>query len=174
MTYCNESELLDTDYIYSLLGSPFKDNTRLLTVSGSGGYFIDRIVSGNSSLARIPDDAKANIQRCEKGLLIAFNKSNRLYGISLEWNEIDQITLKKGKEHLQPKFPLPVWWLIRFGLPAEKAKYFGLFGEFKREPLKLEIGFDKQLVALYANGFSYDEKAFYFSALSVKVKIIIE
>ena len=95
MTYCNESELLDTDYIYSLLGSPFKDNTRLLTVSGSGGYFIDRIVSGNSSLARIPDDAKANIQRCEKGLLIAFNKSNRLYGISLEWNEIDQITLKK-------------------------------------------------------------------------------
>lgn len=174
MTYCYESELLDTDYIYSLLGSPFKDSTRLFTVSGSGGYFIDHIISGDSSLARIPDDAKANIQRYEKGLLIAFNKSNRLYGISLEWNEIDQITLTKGKEQLQPKFPLPVWWLIRLGLPAEKAKYFGLFGEFKQEPLKLEIGFEKQLVALYANGFSFDEKAFYFSALSVKVKVIIE
>tara|TARA_B100000963_G_scaffold298979_1_gene270880 strand:+ start:316 stop:840 length:525 start_codon:yes stop_codon:yes gene_type:complete len=174
MTYCNESELLDSDYIYSLLGSPFRDNTRLLTISGSGGYFIDRIVSGDSFLAHIPDDAKANIQRREKGLLIAFNKSNRLYGISLEWNEIDQITLTKGKEQLQPKFPLPVWWLIRLGLPVEKAKYFGLFGEFKQEPLRLEIGFDNQVVALYANGFSFDEKAFYFSALSVNTKVIIE
>ena len=174
MTYCNERELLDSDYVHSLLGSPFKDASRLLTVSGSGGYFIGRIVSGNISLARIPDDAKANIQRYEKGLLIAFNKSNRLYGITLEWSEIEHIKLKKGKERLQPKFPLPVWWLLQLGLPPEKAKYFGLFGEYKQEPLKLEISFDKQMVALYANGFSFNEKATYFSSLSEMIKIMIE
>jgi len=174
MTYCNERELLDSDYVYSLLGSPFKDPTQLLTVSGSGGYFIDRMVHPGSSLALIPEDAKANIQRYEKGLLISFNKSNRLYGIILKWSEIGHITLIKGEERLQPKFPLPVWWLLRLGLPPEKAKYFGLFGEYKQEPLKLEIQFDKHMVVLYANGFSFDEKATYFSSLSEKTKITIE
>ena len=117
---------------------------------------------------------KRTYKGMRKDFFIAFNKSNRLYGITLEWSDIGHITLKKGKERLQPKFPLPVWWLLQLGLPPEKAKYFGLFGEYKQEPLKLEISFDKQMVALYANGFSFDEKATYFSSLSEKIKIMIE
>jgi hypothetical protein len=174
MRYCKESEILDTDFIYSLLGRPYKDPNRLLSVSGSGGYFIEDIELEDSTLAPIPDDAKANIQRYDKGLLIAFNKSNRLYGLAVFWEEINKIQLSQGPVHLQPKFPLPLWWLLRFGVAPEKAKHFGLFGEYKQEPLTLRITFGGHQISLFANGFSFDEKASYFRALSDKTVVIIQ
>lgn len=91
-----ESELDDQDIIYTILGKPYKEPGKLLTVTGSAMYFVKECtdLEGNP-LPLKRDRMKAIFQRYEKGLMLLFNGSNYRNGILISEKSIQKITLTK-------------------------------------------------------------------------------
>lgn len=87
-----ESEI-DQDNIQSILGKPYKEPGKWLTVTGSSYYFIKELkdIEGNDVL--IWDDSKGIFQRHEKGLALYVNRSNYQRVILLELHSIKTINL---------------------------------------------------------------------------------
>ena len=137
MQYCSEKELNDQDIVQAYLGNPFKEPGKLLTVTGSGGYFIEDLTLSNTLSTDIPEDAKATIQRYENGIFVLFNKSNKQYGIMLAWNDIAFLELKEGKRIDQRLQPLHKSLFIESNPAPVKyaAKLLGLCGDEIRLPL---------------------------------------
>ena len=55
MQYCTEKELNDLDIVHAYLGNPFTEPGKLLTVTGSGGYFIEDLTLPNTLSKDIPE-----------------------------------------------------------------------------------------------------------------------
>jgi hypothetical protein len=173
MQYCSEKELNDQDIVQAYLGNPFKEPGKLLTVTGSGGYFIEDLTLPNTLSTVIPENAKATIQRYENGIFVLFNKSNRQYGIMLAWNDIVSLELKEGMSYYKPIPFLPMWWLLKFGIKQNIARNVGIFGEYRQEPLQLRINLGNHRIFLYCNGFSFTEKRTYFNSMSKLITVTI-
>ena len=173
MQYCSEKELNDLDIVQSYLGNPFKEPGKLLTVTGSGGYFIENLTLPNTLSTDIPEDAKATIQRYENGIFVLFNKSNRQYGVMLAWDDIVSLELKEGKSYYKPIPLLPMWWLLKLGMKLNIARKVGIFGEYRQEPLQLQINLGNHQICLYSNGFSFTEKRTYFNSMSELIMVTI-
>jgi hypothetical protein len=173
MQFCTEKELNDLDIVQAYLGNPFKEPGKLLTVTGSGGYFIEDVTLPNTLSTDIPEDAKATIQRYENGIFVLFNKSNRQYGIMLAWNDMVSLELNEGKSYYKPIPFLPMWWLLKFGVKHNIARNVGIFGEYRQEPLQLHINLGNNRICLYSNGFSFTEKRAYFNAMSTLITVTI-
>lgn len=173
MRYCSEQELNDIDVVQAYLGKPFKESGKLLTITGSGGYFIKDLTLPNTISKQVPQDAKATIQRYEKGIFILFNRSTRQYGIMLNWDEIDSVELSEGATIYRSIPFLPMWWLLKLGVKKELARYAGIFGEFQQEPVQLQIKLGNHQITLYCNGFSFTEKRTYFQSMSNNLTVTI-
>jgi hypothetical protein len=173
MQYCSEKELNDAKFVQAYLGRPFKESGKVFTVTGSGGYFIEDLSLPNTLSTDIPEDAKATIQRYEKGLFVLFNKSTKQYGIMLAWSDIASLELEEGKNVYRTIPLLPMWWLIKLGVKQEVARIAGIFGEYRQEPLQLRINLGSHRICLYSNGFSFTEKRAYFNSMSKLITVTI-
>ena len=173
MQYCTEKELNDLDIVKAYLGNPFKEPGKLLTVTGSGGYFIEDLTLPNTLSTDIPEDATATIQRYDNGIFVLFNKYTKQYGIMLAWNDITFLELREGKSYYKPIPFLPMWWLLKFGVKQNIARTIGIFGEHRQEPLQLRINLGTHRIYLYSNGFSFTEKRAYFKSMSTLITVTI-
>ncbi len=91
-----ESELYDQDIIYPVLGKPYKEPGKLLTVTGSSMYFLKECTDlKGHPLPLKRDRMKAIFQRYDKGLFMLLNGSNYQNGILIPFNSIIHITLNQ-------------------------------------------------------------------------------
>lgn len=168
-----ESELDDLDIIRPILGSPYKESGKLLTVTGSTIYFTKECtdLEGNPlSLKR--KEMKAIFQRYEKGLMLFFTKSNYQNAILISKKDIKSIKLYKNivKRPLLNNMVLKVLLLLST-IPI--LRFFALLFIYKTRETVLEIEthfFRAKMITSYS---SFNSQVKYFSNLELADRLQI-
>ncbi len=166
-----ESELDDLDIIQPILGKPYKEPGKLLTVTGSTIYFVKEAndLAGNP-LPLKRDEMKAIFQRYEKGLMLFFTKSNYQNALLLDYESIEKISLKKGAEIIKKWFNPIMSFLLEIGMSLSKARYFGLGLGYQIQETVLTIKTKDYRIEMYTNGFSFESQVKYFNKLNLDKK----
>lgn len=92
-----ESEI-DQDNIEPILGKPYKEPGKWLTVTGSSYYFIKELKNTHGEEVLIWEDSKGIFQRYEKGLALLINRSNYQRAILITEESILGLNLRIEKE----------------------------------------------------------------------------
>lgn len=92
-----ESEI-DQDNIESILGKPYKEPGKWLTVTGSSYYFIKELKNTHGEEVLIWEDSKGIFQRYEKGLALLVNRSNYQRAILITEESILGLNLRIEKK----------------------------------------------------------------------------
>ncbi len=169
-----ESELDDQDIIRPILGKPYKELGKLLTVTGSTIYFVKEItdLDGNP-LPLKRDDMKAIFQRYEKGLMLFLTKSNYQNGLLIANQKLLKIILSKHVEEreLWNNFFMKSLAIISdlpvLGLIVKLFRY-----KVRETVLIIETDFFK--AKMITSFSSFDSQVKYFDKLDLKNKLEIE
>lgn len=92
-----ESEI-EQDNIEAVLGKPYKDPGKWLTVTGSSYYFIKEFINKKGEEVLMWEDSKGIFQRYEQGLVLLINRSNYQRAILIKMESIQTIKLSVIKE----------------------------------------------------------------------------
>ena len=161
---------IDPDIISPILGKPYKQLGRLLTVTGSGSFFLKKLLDSNSSPLDIPEDMKGIIQRYEKGLLVLLNRSNIQKAVLLPFHTIKKITIEKGKEFIRPNHKYAFQMVTKanqsLGLPVKWIA--ALFGLYKIEDSRLIIQTSEYYLSMVIPRSSVSSFSNYFNFPEVK------
>lgn len=167
-----ESELDDQDIIQPILGKPYKEPGKFLTVTGSTIYFVRECadLKGNPiPLKRA--EMKAIFQRYEKGLMLFFTKSNYQNAILLDYESIESIQLKKGKETVSAWSSPILTILVKMGFTIKSLRYFFFGLGFRVEETELTVRTKDYYIRMETNGFSFNSQVNYFNNLDLGEKL---
>lgn len=166
---------IDPDIISPILGKPYKHPGRLLTVTGSGSFFLKELLDSDSSPLDIPDGMKGIIQRYEKGLLVLLNRSNVQKAVLLPFHTIEKITVEKGKEFIKPNrkqaFQLVSKANKSIGLPVKWMA--ALLGLYKIEDSRLIIRTSDYYFSMVIPRSSVSAFSDYFNIPEVKERFTL-
>ncbi|MCG8372164.1 MAG: hypothetical protein MI700_01450 [Balneolales bacterium] len=93
-----ESEI-DKDNIEPVLGNPYREPGKLLTVTGSSFYFIKKLTTKTGENVLMWEDSKGIFQRYENGLALFVNRSNYQRVYLIPFSSIKKITLTIIEQH---------------------------------------------------------------------------
>jgi len=168
-----ESELDNKDIIFPILGKPYKEPGKLLTVTGSTIYFVKECtdLDGNP-LPLKRDEMKAIFQRYEKGLMLFFTKSNYQNAILLDFESIENIELKKGTETVSAWSSPILTILMKMGFTMKSLRFFFFGLGFRVEETELVVRTKDYKIRMETNGFSFNSQVNYFNNLDLGDKFI--
>jgi len=120
-------------------------------------------------------DSKCNFEKRTGGLLLRANYSNKLIAIPFAKDNIIGITLKRGKENIDPFFLSPMWVLLRLGVSKLTARYFRIrLNEYSIDQMELNVKTTNYEMDFIANGYLFEQQLNFFKNLNYGNKLIID
>lgn len=170
-----ESDIGDDDIIHPILGKPYKEPGKLITVTGSAFYFIRKCsdLSGNP-LPLKRDDMRGIFQRYEKGLLFYLNKSNYQNAILIDYESISKISVINNVQLNEHYSRIPRLFLYAVQITPLKNIINIIEKLLKAQSIKetlVLIETKQYSFSLYTSHSSFNEQVKYFSALELGDKL---
>lgn len=168
-----ESQLDNPDNIIPILGKPYKESGKLLTVTGSSIYFLRECtdLKGNP-LPLKRDQMKAIFQRYEKGLFLLLNGSNYRNGILISTNTLKKIMLSKHSEERSSWNNLSFRIFSKFADLPILGWLTKLF-RYKLRETHLDIETDFFKAKMITSYSSFESQVDYFNKLGISDKVEI-
>ena len=103
------------------------------------------------------------------------NYSNKLTAIPIPNENIIEISLKRGKENINPFFFSPMWILLKLGISKLKARYFRFWlHEYSIDQMELNIKTTDYEIDFIANGYLFERQLSFFENLNFGNKLKID
>ena len=110
-------------------------------------------------------------EKFEKGLLLRVQENQKVTNISIDYDSIETIDLKRGKEEIAPLWISPFRFMLFLKLPIRYARYFRCAtSEYSIDPLTLKLKSDTDYIILDSNGYNYETTFKYFEQVKNKIK----
>ena len=154
-----ESEI-DQDTINEVLGKPYKEPGKWLTVTGSSYYFIKDLKNNLGEDVLKWDDSKGIFQYHDKGLALYINRSNYQRVVLLPFNEIEVVHLKVVEEKSTDQ-------LLKIVSMMLSAIGLGSIANFDKKETVLEfksLNYSGRFITSYS---SYKSQMKYFSKMGL-------
>jgi len=153
--------------IIKQIGKPAKIDFRKPKAIGSTGFYLKSFKTKNAEAENLKLDSKCNFEKRTGGILLRVNYSNKLTSIPIQKESISGISLKRGKERINPIFLSPMWFLLKIGVSKLYARYFRLvLSEYSIEQMELEIKTTEYEMAFIANGYLFERQLSFFENLN--------
>ena len=168
-----ESELDDVDIIHPILGKPYKEPGKLLTVTGSTIYFLKSFTDLEGNPIQLKrDEMKAIFQRYEKGLFLYLTKSNYQNGVLISTDSLNKITLYK---HVEER-PIPYPFLVSILSSLSSTPFLRFLVKafkYKVNEMVLELETDSIKAKMISSYSSFESQVKYFQKLRMEERLII-
>ncbi|NAS32257.1 hypothetical protein GTQ40_14830 [Flavobacteriaceae bacterium R38] len=159
--------------IIKQIGKPVKIDLRKLKAIGSTGFYLKSIKTKNSETESLKLNSKCNFERRTGGVLLRANYSNKLTAIPIPNENIIRVTLKRGKENINPFFLTPMWILLKLGVSKLYARYFRIRSqEYSIDQMKLYIETTDYEMYFIANGYLFEQQLSFFENLNYGNKLV--
>jgi hypothetical protein len=157
--------------IDKLLGRPTSVNIRKLEALGSPGLILKLFVNKTTAETSLPEQAKCNFEKREKGLLLYSNYNTNSALVALPATKILKIELIKGAEKISPILFSPMWILLKTGVSIRYARYFRFSrNEYFTESMTLKIETVHYQMKFIASGYLFEGHLEFFERLSLEDK----
>lgn len=154
------------------IGKPVKINFRKPKVTGSTGFFLKSFKSKNTNAENLKLDSKCNFEKWTSGILLRANYSNKLTTIPIPEEDIIRITLKRGKENINPFFLSPMWILLKLGVSKLYSRYFRIrLHEYSIDQMEMKLVTSEYEMDFIANGYLFEGQLSFFESLDYGEKI---
>jgi hypothetical protein len=111
-------------------------------------------------------NTRCNFHKYRMGLLLRINHNMHLFNIAMGYDQIDDIVIKKGREHIAPFFISPMNFLLHIGVHIRYARYFKIaLSEYYIEPMIITIKSKGQFIELDTSGWNYYGESKYFNKI---------
>ena len=98
--------------IIKQIGKPAEIDLRKPKAIGSTGFYLKSFKTKNVETESLKLDSKCNFEKRTGGILLRANHSNKLNAFPIPNENIIGITIKRGKEIIDPFFLSPMWkWI---------------------------------------------------------------
>ncbi len=152
--------------IIKKIGKPTEINLRKPKTIGSTGFYLKSFKKKKSEIESLKLDSKCNFEKRTGGILLRANYSNRLTAIPIPNENIIGITLKRGKENIDPFFLSPMWILLKLGVSKLYARYFRFrLHEYSIDQMELNIETTEYEMEFIANGYLFEGQLSFFENL---------
>jgi len=158
------------------IGKPVKIDLRRPKAIGSAGFYLKSFKTKKKDLTLLKLDSRCNFEKRANGILLRANFSNILTEIPISKEDIISMTLKRGKENIEPFFLSPMWLLLKLGVSILYARYFRLrLHEYSIDQMELNINTTDYEMDFIANGYIFEEQLSFFKNLNYgnKLKIVM-
>jgi hypothetical protein len=157
------------------IGKPVKINFRKPKAIGSTGFYLKSFKTKSQKNESLKLDSKCNFEKRASGILLRANYSNKLFAIPIPTETIISITLKRGKENINPFFLSPMWILLKLGVSKLYARYFRFrLHEYSIEQMELNVKTTEYEMKFITNGYLFERELSFFESLSLEDKLKIE
>ncbi|MBU2929751.1 hypothetical protein [Winogradskyella psychrotolerans] len=142
---------------------------------GSTGFYLKSFKAKNTGTESLKLESKCNFEKRTGGILLRANYSNKLMAIPIPNKKIIGITLKRGKENIDPFFLSPMWILLKLGVSKLYARYFRFrLHEYSIDQMELNIETTDYEMEFIANGYLFERQLSFFENLNYGNKLITE
>lgn len=156
--------------IDEILGKAYPQNITKLETIGSPRLYLE-----SSSVESLPEGSICNLEKRPQGILIHSNLSNKITLLPIRSSDLKNLTLTRGYEIIKTKFPYPMWFLLKCGVPIIYARYFRFRPfEYSIEPLKLEITSVQGHFVFNGLGYNFERMQAFTESLNLPVNTIVE
>ncbi|MFD1015737.1 hypothetical protein [Winogradskyella rapida] len=161
--------------IIKQIGKPAEIDMRKPKAIGSTGFYLKSFKTKNSETESLKIDSKCNFEKRTGGILLRANYSNKLTAIPISNENIIEISLKRGKENIDPFFLSPMWILLKLGVSKLYARYFRFrLHEYSIEQMELNIKTTDYEMDFIANGYLSERQFSFFENLNIGNKLKTE
>ena len=161
--------------IIKLIGKPAEIDLKKLKAIGSTGFHLKSFKTKKNKNKSLKLDSKCNFEKRTNGILLRANYSNKLSVIPIPNENIIEITLKRGKENVNPFLLSPMWILLKLGVSKLYARYFRLrLHEYSIDEMKLNIETSEFEMKFIANGYLFERQLSFFENLNYGNKLKTE
>ena len=161
--------------IIQQIGKPAEIDLRKPKAIGSTGFYLKSFEAKNSETVSLKLDSKCNFEKRTGGILLRANYSNKLTAIPIPNENIIEISLKRGKENINPFFFSPMWILLKLGISKLKARYFRFWlHEYSIDQMELNIKTTDYEIDFIANGYLFERQLSFFENLNFGNKLKID
>jgi len=143
--------------LYNEIGSPINFSLKNFHSVGTSHFYS----KGNEEVG-ILENSRCNLQAYTNGLVLHANISNRITRIAIKKEKIDKIILTSGNEEVNPTFPSPFYFALKYGVPLKKAKYFPMISKYEY------INFGKTKLCISFNKIDYNFEANFSTFYALK------
>ncbi|MFD2543736.1 hypothetical protein ACFSSB_15500 [Lacinutrix gracilariae] len=158
--------------IIKQIGKPAEIDMRTPKAIGSTGFYLKSFKTKNSETESLKIDSKCNFEKRTGGILLRANYSNNLTAIPIPNENIIEISLKRGKENIDPFFLSPMWILLKLGVSKLYARYFRFrLHEYSIEQMELNIKTTDYEMDFIANGYLFERQLSFFENLNHGIKL---
>ena len=158
--------------IIKRIGKPAEIDLKKTKAIGSTGFYLKSFETKNTETESLELDSKCNFEKRTGGVLLRANYSNKLTMIPIANENIVGITLKRGKETIDPFFLSPMWILLKLGVSKLYARYFRFrLHEYSIDQMELNIKTDKYKMDFIANGYLFERQLSFFESLDLGTKL---
>lgn len=170
-----KEEQISEQSIRKLVGKPLEFDLKKPKSIGSAGFFLKAFKSKNRETDSLKINAKCNIEKRSKGLLLRLNYSNNLTVIPIPYEQIVSITLRRGEERIHPIIMSPMWILLKMGVSVLIARYFRFrLYEYSIDRVLLILKTNDYEMEFIANGYLFEGQSRFFENLDYGGKLKIE
>ncbi|MFY0602698.1 MAG: hypothetical protein JXQ93_02030 [Flavobacteriaceae bacterium] len=161
--------------IIKQIGKPAEIDLRKPKAIGSTGFYLKSFKTKNTGTESLKLESKCNFEKRTSGILLRANFSNKLTAIPIPNEKIIGITLKRGKENIDPFFLSPMWILLKLGVSKLYARYFRFrLHEYSIDQMELNIETTDYEMEFIANGYLFERQLSFFENLNYGNKLITE
>ncbi|MDO6813982.1 hypothetical protein [Tenacibaculum soleae] len=161
--------------IIKQIGKPAEIDLRKPKAIGSTGFYLKSFKTKNSETETLKIESKCNFEKRTGGILLRANYSNKLTAIPIPNENIIGISLKRGKESINPFFLSPMWILLKLGVSILKARYFRFWlHEYSIDQMELNIETNEYEMEFIANGYLFERQLSFFENLNCGNKLKTE
>ena len=163
--------------IINQIGKPVQIDFRKPKAIGSTGFYLKSFKAKNPESENLKLDSKCNFEKRTGGILLRANYSNKQTVIPIHKESIICITLRRGKETIDPFLLSPMWILLKLGVSKLYARYFRLRPhEYSIDLMELNLKTYEYEMGFIANGYLFERQLNFFENLSYenKLKTIIK
>lgn len=158
--------------IIKRIGKPAEIDLKKPKAIGSAGFFLKSFKMKNSESKSLKFESKCNFEKRTNGVLLRANYSNKLTAIPIPNENIIRITIKRGKENIDPFFMSPMWILLKLGVSKLYARYFRFrLHEYSIDQMELNIKTTDYEMDFIANGYLFERQLSFFENLNLGTKL---
>ncbi|QCW99316.1 hypothetical protein FGM00_04015 [Aggregatimonas sangjinii] len=120
-------------------------------------------------------NSKCNFEVHSAGLMLSGNFCNNYKHISILSQEVESVTLVRGKETIDTFYMSPIHMLSKIGVPKRISRYFSFHpSEYKITETKILIEGKEQRLELITSGYSFEKLKRHFKKRGYGDKLKIE
>lgn len=161
--------------IISKVGRSIPVNFKKLKPIGGSGVFLKKFVSRNKTGGEsLKINSKCNFEKRTQGIIIHINSSNTYRLILIPHKNIEQISIIKGREVINPLFPSLMWVLLKLNVSLRIARYFPLrTREYSIEQMELNLRTKNYEIHFLTSGYNFENQLEFLQSLSINEKLHI-